>query len=91
MFLLTITNWVAEARISIKTGKQNNLRLIDVEKVVNGIDYENKASACAALLGLHVFTACDKTSGLHGCGKVKALRAMPEYDSLETFTLLGQE
>ena len=51
MFLLTITIWVAEARISIKTGKQNNLRLIDVEKVVNGIDYENKASVCAALFG----------------------------------------
>ena len=32
VFIFTITMWVIEARIFIKTGKQNNLRLIDVEK-----------------------------------------------------------
>ena len=46
MFLLAITMWVIEARTFIKTGKENSLRLIDVENVVfNGIDYENKYNA----------------------------------------------
>ena len=91
VFILAITMWVIEAIISIKTRKQNNLRLIDIEKMINGIDYESKASVWEAILGLHTFTGYDTTSAFHGCGKVKALREMLKYDSVETFRLLGQE
>ena len=52
---------------------------------------KKKASVCEALLGLHAFTSCDTTSAFHGHRKIKALRAMLKYDSLETFRLLGQE
>ena len=41
-FILVITMWVIETIIFIKTGKQNNLKLIDVENMVNGIDCEIK-------------------------------------------------
>ena len=84
VFILAITMWVIEGRIFIKTGKQNNLRLIDVEKVVNGIYYENEVSVCEALLGLNAFNDCDTTSAFHGCAKVKALREMQKHDSVET-------
>ena len=43
VFILAITLWIIEARIFIKIEKQNSLRLIDVKKVVNGIDYEKKS------------------------------------------------
>ena len=52
---------------------------------------KKKASVCEALLGLHAFTSCDTTSAFHGHRKIKALRAMLKYDSVETFRLLGQE
>ena len=91
MFILAITMWVIEARIFIKTGKENNLKLIDVEKVVNGIDYENKASVWEGLLGLHAFTGCDLLSAFHSRGKVKALQAILKNESVKTFRLLGQE
>ena len=65
--------------------------MIDAEKVVNGIDYENKANAFETLLGLHALTGCNATSALHGFGKKKALRAMLNHDSVKTFRLLGQE
>ena len=55
VFILAIAVSVIEARIFVKTGK-NNLKLIDVEKIVNGIDYENIASVCEVLLGLDAFT-----------------------------------
>ena len=41
-FILVITMWVIEARIFINTGKQNNLKLIDVENMANGVDCEIK-------------------------------------------------
>ena len=91
MFVCAITMWVIETRICINTGKQNNLKLIYAEKVVNGINYEKKASVCEALLGLHAFTSCNITSAFHGHRKVKALPGMLKYDSAETFRLLGQD
>ena len=78
VFILAITMWVIETRFVIKTGKQNNLRLIDVENVVNGIDYKYKGCVCEALLGLHALTGCDTTSAFHGHGKVKALQVISE-------------
>ena len=74
----------------MKTGKQNKLKLIDVEKVVSKIDYENEAGVCKGLLGLRAFTGCDTTSAFHSRGKVKALRVMLKHNSVETFGLLGQ-
>ena len=91
MFIWAITMWVIETRICINTGKQNNLKLIYAEKVVNGINYEKKASVCEALLGLHAFTSCNITSAFHGHRKVKALPGMLKYDSVETFRLLRQD
>ena len=85
VFILAITMWVIETRTFIKIGKQNNLRLTDVEKVVNGIDKEYEKSVCEALLGLHAFTYCDTTSGLHGRGKLKALQETLKLDSVETW------
>ena len=80
VFVLAITMWVIEARIFIKTENQSNLRLIDLEKMVNWIDYENKASVCKALLGLHAFTGCNTTVAFYGRVKVKALQAMLKHD-----------
>ena len=91
VFILAITIWSIEARIFIKTGKQNKLRLTDVEEVVNVIDYENKVGLRETFLELHVFTGCDTTGTFYGHGKVKAPRAMLKHDSLMTFRLLGQE
>ena len=82
--------WVIEARIFIKTGKQNKLRLIIVE-VVNRIDYENKAGGCLTFLGLNAFTGWDTTKALHGRWMVKALRVRLEHDFVESFRLLGKE
>ena len=69
VFILAIAVSVIEARIFFKTGKKNNLKLIDVEKIVNGIDYENIASVCEVLLGLHAFTGWDTTTAFYGCWK----------------------
>ena len=85
------TIWVIEARSFIKTGKQSKLRLIVIEKVVNRIDYENKAGVCLTLLGLNAFTGCDTTKAFYGRGMVKALRTRLEHDSVESFRLLGNE
>ena len=71
--------------------KAEQLDVIDVEKVVNGTDYANKASVREALLGRYAFTGCDTTSAFHCLGKMKALEAMLKHDRVETFRLLGQE
>ena len=65
--------------------------VIDVEKVVKRIDYENKAGLCKALPGLHTFTGCDTTNMFYGRGEVKARRAVLKHDSLVTFRLRGKE
>ena len=65
VFSLAITIWATEGKIFIKTGKQDKVRLIDIEKVVNRIDYKNKAAVCKTLLGLRGFPVRDKTSVFH--------------------------
>ena len=57
--------------------------------MVNEIDYENKASVCEELLGLHAFTGCNITNALHCHRKVKALRAMLKLDSVVTWVGMG--
>ena len=51
VLILAIAVRVSETKFYVKTGKQNKLRLIDVEKVVDGIDYNNRADVSEALLG----------------------------------------
>ena len=88
--ILAIAIRASETKFQVKTGKQNKLRLIDVEKVVDGIDYNNKADVSEAFLGLHTFTGCDTTSAFHGYGKVKAFRLMLKHDFVSPFKSLGQ-
>ena len=90
VLILAIAMWVTETKFYVKTGKQHKLKPIDVEKVVDGIDYNNKADVSEALLGLHAFTGCDTTSAFHGRGKVKAFRLMLKHDFVSTFKSLGQ-
>ena len=90
VLILVTAMRVSETKFYVKTGKQNKLRLIDVEKVVDGIDYNNKADVSEALLGLHAFTGCDTTSAFHGRGKVEAFRLMLKHDFVSTFKSLGQ-
>ena len=42
VLILAIAMRVSETKLYVKTGKQSKLRLIDVEKVVDGIDYNKK-------------------------------------------------
>ena len=88
--ILAIAIRASETTFQVKTGKQSKLKLIDVEKVVDGIDYNNKADVSEAFLGLHTFTCCDTTSAFHGYGKVKAFRLMLKHDFVSTFKSLGQ-
>ena len=38
VLILAIAMWVSETKFYVKTGKQDKLRPIDVEKMVDGID-----------------------------------------------------
>ena len=82
---------VSETKFYVKTGKQNKLRLMYVDKVVDGINYNNKADVSETLLGLHAFTGCDTASAFHGRGKVKAFRLMLKHDFVSTFKSLSQK
>ena len=86
VLILAIAMWVAETKFYVKTGKHHKLKPTDVEKVVDGIDYNNKADVSEALLGLHAFT-----STFHGRGKVKAFRLMLKHDFVSTFKSLSQK
>ena len=90
VLILAIAMRVLEAKFYVKTGNQNKLRLIDVEKLGDGIDYNNKAYVSKALLGLHAFTGWDTTSAFHGRGKVKAFRLMLKHDFVSASKSLGQ-
>ena len=81
---------VSETKFYVKTGKQNKLRLMYVDKVADGINYNNKADVSETLLGLHAFTGCDTASAFHGRGKVKAFRLMLKHDFASTFKSLRQ-
>ena len=90
VLILAIAMRVSETKYYVKTGKQSKLRLIDVEKVVDGIDYNNEAVVSEVVLGLYAFTGCDTTSAFRGRGKVKPFRLMLKHDFVSTFKSLEQ-
>ena len=87
---LAIAMRVSETKFYVKTGKQNKLRLMYMDKVVDGINYNNKADVSETLLGLHAFTGCDTASAFHGRGKVTSFRLMLKHDFVNTFKSLRQ-
>ena len=76
------------ARVFLRRGKKNSVRLIDIQRlgVMLGKDI------CAALIGVHAYTGCDMVSAFSGHGKIKALNLINKSSEYrELFTSFGQE
>jgi hypothetical protein len=76
------------ARLLLRRGKKNKIRLIDISRLAIVIGRDE----CAALMGVHAWTGCDSVSAFAGQGKIKAVNLIRTNDTFrEAFTTLGRE
>ena len=75
--------------VLFETSRGNKKMIINVTKITEKYSQFN----CAALLGIHAFTAgCDSTGAFKGKGKVKAIRLLQEKENYQRiFSRLGFE
>ena len=77
-----------ETRIILRRGKGNNIRLIDISRLVTILG----SDLCKAMLGVHAFTGCDCVSAIAGQGKIKAINLLRKNIRFkEAFMSFGME
>ena len=86
--LIYYAQYLQGITISFEKGKSNKKRIINVTKIAEKYSQVN----CAALLGIHAFTSCDRASAFKEKGKVKAIRLLQKKENYQrVFSRLGDE